>query len=115
MLNREWILFPVRVVFGVAYPNVPVAFGELNTLPPARWAQQLEVVRTLMAGWWEQPEKQVRPPTLVTGHDLISEFDLTPGPQIGELLEIVREGQVMGEVNTKTQALEFIAKSLKSI
>ncbi len=86
-----------------------------NTLPPARWAQQLEVVRTLMAGWWEQPEKQVRPPTLVTGHDLISEFDLTPGPQIGELLEIVREGQVMGEVNTKTQALEFIAKSLKSI
>jgi poly(A) polymerase len=79
-----------------------------NTLPQERWAQQLEVVRSLLAGWWDQPEKQVQPPTIVTGHDLMVNFDLPPGPQIGELLELIREAQVTGEVTSKPEALTLI-------
>jgi len=79
-----------------------------NTLPQERWTQQLDVARALMDGWWAQPEKQVRPPTIVTGHDLMTKFDLAPGPQIGELLEMIREAQISEEVKTQTEAFEFI-------
>ena len=40
--------------------------------------------------------------------DLIEQFGLKPGPIIGELLDIVREAQAEGKVNTKEEAILFI-------
>jgi poly(A) polymerase len=58
-----------------------------STLPQDRWTRQLEIVRVLLEAWWERPEKQVNPPRLVTGYDLMDEFGLEPGPRIGLLLD----------------------------
>jgi putative nucleotidyltransferase with HDIG domain len=79
-----------------------------NTLPQDRWSRQLDTVRTLMDAWWNLPEEQIRPPVLLTGHDLIAEFGVKPGPWIGELLEMVREAQVSREISTKKDALRFV-------
>jgi hypothetical protein len=49
----------------------------------------------------------VSPPVLVNGYDLISELSLTPGPQIGRLLELIREAQATGRVKSRAQALEL--------
>lgn len=74
-------------------------------LPPELWGQHLEVVRNLFEAWWEDPTKTVSPPLLVTGHDLISALHLEPGPQIGWLLEAIREAQASGNIHTPEEAL----------
>jgi len=41
-------------------------------------------------------------------------FQLQPGPQIGNLLEQVREAQVTGEIATKKEALDWVQRLLNS-
>jgi hypothetical protein len=44
---------------------------------------------------------------LVDGNDLMRSFNLKPGRIIGELLDVIREAQVVGEIQTADQALEL--------
>jgi putative nucleotidyltransferase with HDIG domain len=83
------------------------------TLPREIWTQQLGVIRTLYEAWWERPEQAVTPPTLVNGYDLMKIFDLEPGPQIGRLLEAIREAQAVGQVCTREQALILAREALE--
>lgn len=83
------------------------------TLPRETWARHLSVVRALLESWWEHPEKTVAPLRLVDGNDLIQVFDLEPGPLIGQLLELIREAQATGQVNTRAQALSVAGKWLE--
>jgi len=55
-----------------------------------------------------EEESLTTPPKLVDGHDLMTAFGIQPGPQIGELLEVVREAQAAGELTSREQALDFI-------
>ena len=50
---------------------------------------------------------------LITGHDLMTHFNLQPGPEIGAALERVEEARAAGEIETKEQALEMAADALK--
>jgi putative nucleotidyltransferase with HDIG domain len=84
-----------------------------TTLPQERWEKQVDTVRTLLEAWWEGQEEQVRPPALVSGHDLINHLNLKPGPLIGEILEALREAQVEKEVNTPQEALIFCEEYLE--
>jgi len=79
-------------------------------LQEARWAQRLEVAETLLIHYFERYEKTVAPPPLVTGSDLMAELGLEPGPQIGRLLETLREAQAAGEVNTREEALALAGR-----
>ncbi len=83
-----------------------------QTLPQETWKAALDVARILLENWWEKPEETVAPPRLLTGTDLLSEFALTPGPQIGALLEAVREAQATGLITTRPQALDFVRQQL---
>lgn len=79
-------------------------------LPQEIWINHLNIVRTLLEAWWEQPEERVAPPALVNGRDLVDLFDLEPGPYIGQLLEAIREAQAIGEVQTREEALSLVRK-----
>ncbi|MCD6400964.1 MAG: CCA tRNA nucleotidyltransferase [Anaerolineales bacterium] len=83
-----------------------------TSLPQDIWEKQLELVRTLFITWWKDRDNLVSPPPIISGVDLINEFDMYPGPRIGQLLEMVREAQVMGEVTTKENALLYIKKKI---
>jgi tRNA nucleotidyltransferase/poly(A) polymerase len=83
-------------------------------LPQDVWKRQLDVVRTLLEAWWEKPEERVSPPALINGTVLMDEFGLQPGPQIGQLLDAVREAQVTAQVHTRQQALDFVRQQLES-
>jgi hypothetical protein len=61
-----------------------------------------------------QEESIACPPKLVDGHDLIDIFGMSPGPEIGEILEAVREAQASGEVTSREGALSFIERLLVS-
>lgn len=75
-------------------------------LPQDSWADLLEVVRQLLEAWWENPA-QVRPTPLLTGDDVIQAFSMSPGRQVGALLEALLEAQASGEIQNRQEALTF--------
>lgn len=78
-----------------------------------KWQKQIDVIRTLYEAWWEYPEEFIRVSTLLSGGELIEEFNLKPGPLIGELLDLIREAQVIGLVHTREQALAYLKDILR--
>jgi putative nucleotidyltransferase with HDIG domain len=75
------------------------------------WVKHLDVVRSLLEAWWENPQESVSPPELVDGHELLDYLQIEPGPLVGKLLDAIRENQAMGAIQTKEQALS-LAKAL---
>jgi putative nucleotidyltransferase with HDIG domain len=84
-----------------------------SNLREDRWARRLAVAETLLTHWFERYEETVEPPPLVTGNDLMADLGLEPGPQIGRLLEALREAQAAGEVGTKEKALTLARRIAK--
>lgn len=73
-----------------------------------RWRRRVDFVASMLADYYERQQKVISPPKLISGHDLMEEFGLEEGPQIGQLLEAVREAQVEGEVKTREEALALV-------
>jgi hypothetical protein len=48
---------------------------------------------------------------LIRGDELMRELGLQAGPRIGELLELLREAQFAGEVNSRETALDLARRS----
>jgi len=46
--------------------------------------------------------------SLLSGEEIISEFNLKPGPVIGELLQRLIELQIAEKLNTRDQALDAV-------
>jgi len=76
------------------------------------WRHHVEVTQYMLAKRLEE-DITVSPPKLVSGHDLMAQFGLPPGPRIGELLETVREAQAAGEIDTAEGALDLVRKELQ--
>lgn len=85
-----------------------------TTLTQDTWNHYLDIERVLLEAWWETPEESVRPPVLVNGHDLIETFKLSPGPEIGHILEMIREAQADSQVTTQAQALDLARQYLEN-
>jgi hypothetical protein len=87
----------------------------LATYGPAitseHWAKHLDIVRSLLEAWWENPQDSVSPPEIVDGHELMNSLLIPPGPVVGRLLEAIRENQAMGKIHTRDEALA-LAKDL---
>jgi putative nucleotidyltransferase with HDIG domain len=65
------------------------------------------LVRDLMAGWREETVVRAAPP-LLRGEDVMAEFGLRPGPEVGRLLGRAREAQDLGLVRSRAEALEYL-------
>ena len=76
------------------------------------WLRLEPLTVRMLSDYYDRPEERVTPPPLVDGNDLMREFELKPGPQIGEMLEAVREAQVSGKVHTLGQALALVRSQL---
>lgn len=72
-------------------------------------------------GWYDQVKKLMDeelakpppPPRLLNGHEIMKQFNLEPGSEIGRLLNIVEEAQWEGEIKTKEEAVSLVERSLK--
>jgi putative nucleotidyltransferase with HDIG domain len=82
-------------------------------LDPAQWAHRLDLTRAMLGEYFFQREDSVSPAPLITGHDVMSALGLEPGPQVGRLLEVVREAQAAGEVSTREEALALAKNVLR--
>jgi poly(A) polymerase len=81
-------------------------------LDPEEWQTDVQKTQYIISKWFDE-QTVVVPAKLVSGHDLIHRFGLSPGPQIGAILEAVREAQAAGEIETKEQALAFAEEMLR--
>lgn len=79
-----------------------------HTLTQEYWANVLDVARTLLEAWYEKNEEIVMPEPLINGNDLINIFQQKPGPELGKLLEAVRESQAEGHIHNRQEALAFV-------
>jgi tRNA nucleotidyltransferase/poly(A) polymerase len=71
------------------------------------WLKMSERVRELLEAYYERYEQLVEPPVLLNGDQLMKILNLKPGPIIGKLLDAIREAQVVGEIQSPEDALEF--------
>jgi len=85
--------------------------GDENAMK--KWQAGLSACVKLFDAWWGDHKRQVDPPRLLNGDDLKNEFGLKPGPQVGALLEAIREAQADGEVTNHRDALKFAGDWLK--
>ena len=56
----------------------------------------------------ESKEEVKTLPRLVTGKDVMREWDIPEGPTVGKILRELKEEQISGNINTRKEALEFI-------
>ncbi len=47
-------------------------------------------------------------PILLTGHEIMQLSDLSPGPQIGQMIRALQEAQATGQVQDKAEAIQFV-------
>jgi len=71
------------------------------------WAAVINGTVEMLASYFHEYETVIDPPLLVDGNDLMAALNIPPGPRIGELLTAVLEAQVVGEIATREQALDF--------
>ncbi len=75
------------------------------------WKQHTDLINYILLEQQTQKTK-VLPKKLITGHDVMSNFGLTPGPFVGKLLNLVHEAQATGKVATRKQALSLMEKEI---
>lgn len=50
------------------------------------------------------------PPPLLNGNEIMRERKIAPGPEVGKIIEALREAQLTGKVKTKATALQFVKR-----
>ncbi len=78
------------------------------TLEQDAWAAMLDTVRSLLESYFEHRAEHIEPALFISGDEVMQALNLRPGPQIGALLEALREAQATGEVVSREAALEFV-------
>jgi len=71
-------------------------------------SKRVGIARTLLEAYLEAPRDEYYPAPLLRGDEIAQDLALAPGPDIGRLLEALREAQATKEVETKAEAIEFI-------
>jgi len=54
----------------------------------------------------------VRPPSFITGHDVLA-LGYSPGPRVGQILDVIRQKQVEGEIKNREEALSKLREKFE--
>ncbi len=76
-------------------------------LDPNEWRRRVSHCSLVMESILAEPAEDMAAPQLVNGHMLMKALGVGPGPQLGQILEAVREALAADEVSTHEEALEF--------
>ena len=69
-------------------------------------------IETLLGRYVDTHTRRAAGPALLTGHDLITAFGLSPSPLFKKLLTQVETARLAGEISKKRQALELVRRLL---
>ena len=76
--------------------------------------QQRTRLEELFNAYFFKAAEVVKPPRLITGHQLMDALRLAPGPVIGTLLNLIEEAQAEGRVRCPEEALQLARAHLSS-
>jgi hypothetical protein len=79
-----------------------------------KWLRAVERAQQLLSAFYEEYDRYVEPPALLTGTDLMRGLGLGRGRLIGELLMLIREAQVKGDVITAEDAMRLARRHVSS-
>lgn len=82
-----------------------------GNLSQADMAEFTGGIFSIIDKFYQQLKMPKRPP-LLTGADLIAQFNLKPGPKFRELLEAVAEAQYTGEISSREEAFALVKEIL---
>jgi poly(A) polymerase len=85
-----------------------------HTLEQDAWLLRVERAGTLLEAYYLRHDEIVLPSPLLDGNQIMKQFDLKPGRLVGELITLLREGQVEGKINTVDEAIETVRQYLTS-
>ena len=73
------------------------------------WRDYSQMIGDILSTGLEAP-RQSRPFLLLDGNQIMSEFGLRSGPEIGQLLSELRDAEADGTVQTRQEALEYLRR-----
>ncbi len=76
------------------------------------WLRLVDRVRLILEAYYEHYEEWIAPPALIDGNQLMKRLGLQPGPVVGEMLELIREAQATGEIQSAEEALHIAQRHL---
>jgi len=101
---------------GIALLSLADLFGKhVPPVPEAAWSTRVESVRTLLLAWFEERRDRVDPDPLLNGEAVMRLVGIPSGPNVGRLLEDLREAQVEGGVRTVAEAEAFLRNRYEQI
>lgn len=56
---------------------------------------------------YDAESKKPKISPLLSGNDIMKEFKIKPGPEVGRILKIVEDGQLEGKIKTKEEAISY--------
>lgn len=71
------------------------------------WQKLIETATRLLVAYYDHKAEIIDPPYLLSGHDLIACGLAAPGPQVGQMLDLLREAQASGEIHTRDEAIAY--------
>lgn len=71
------------------------------------WIDYLQMIHTLLDGYFHQSETLVHITPLVDGNTLMKHLDLSPGPIVGELIAALHEAQALQQIQSSEEALQW--------
>ncbi len=86
-----------------------------SRVPREKWEGGLSAAQALLGAYFEDREKMIDPPLMIRGGELIQNLGIEQGPEVGRLLEIIREAQAVGEVSTPEEALTLARTAAKVV
>ncbi|MFQ5808535.1 MAG: HD domain-containing protein [Armatimonadota bacterium] len=72
-----------------------------------------ELVSRLLDFYFDEYVPKEKLPRLLTGRDVLDEFSLSPGPELGEMLDALQDAQMADQVRTREEALDFVRERLR--
>jgi poly(A) polymerase len=102
---------PSKLKTTLARPGIRelLSLHRADALASGRSTAHVEFCEKLLDQW---SEADLKPPPLITGHDLEA-LGLPPGPLYKKLLDAVWEAQLDGTIGTREQALEMVNRMLR--
>jgi poly(A) polymerase len=84
-----------------------------ESITPKRWEEALRSIDRIFDAWFNYYGVIVSPPKLLDGNDLMGKFGIQPGPQIGKILQLIKEEQAAGKILERNAAFEFAKRQIK--
>ena len=85
----------------------------IKKLPKAvkKTLRHLQVVSYLLHRYFRE-QKRINPPVVIDGNDVMQTMKIPPGPEVGKILNFVREAQAEGKITSYKEGIEYLTNKV---